>query len=148
MHDPALDTLRIIQIKEGAEIKKAIFAFKEKISSISTLPREILIKKIYSDSIKRIFNEVPSANYTQNLDPVFSSRESNLNFDIEKEIDRVMKLIALNPNKKIVYISAFLEQYTSIGEQDKKVIIGTLIELEEKQLSSDIKDLVSLFPLS
>ncbi len=144
--DPAEKEVRNLNIQEITQIKKHIHLFKQSLSNISVLPRDLLIRKIYLTQINDFFTSISFGNFEIKNESLLGNVAGSKKFDIDNEIESIIKLIQLNPSKKASYIKKYLETYTSINEQDRAVIIQTLLDLSEVALTQELKQLTELFP--
>jgi hypothetical protein len=145
--DPAEKEIRNLNLQQITQIKKNIHLFKQSLSNISALPRELLIRKIYLTQVNDFFTSISFGNYEIKHDSLLGKVEESKKFDIDTEIESVIKLIQLNSAKKTIYIKKFLENFTSISEQDRSVMINTLLDLSEAQLRQELKQLTEFFPI-
>lgn len=145
--DPAEKEIHGLMENEIAQIKQEIYTFKQKMSSISVLPRDLLVKRIYLSRINDFYNSISYDNYELREELEDDSKSKNKTQRIDKELNTLTKLINLNPNKKQSYINQFLENFTMIGVQDRAIIINSIIELSGDELIQSLKELAALFPI-
>ena len=146
--DPAEKEIRSLTFQEITQIKKQIHSFKQNLSNISTLPRELLIRRIYLTQINDFFNSISFGAYEIKKDALDISGSKTPKINIDAEIESVIKNIQITPTKKENFIKKFLSSFTSISEQDRTVMLNTLLDLPEMKLRQDLKELTLLFPNS
>jgi hypothetical protein len=133
------------QAKEALALIKGIENKQSEIeaflSNLNISSREELIKELITEIIRNnsLFKEL---DITQEI---LSESASTLSNSIEIVIDHLISNIQNNPSKKIVYLRLFLDRFNEISEQDKSVLLQSIINEKNKELKEKLLSLVSVF---
>ncbi|MFX1279016.1 MAG: hypothetical protein ACFFA3_06330 [Promethearchaeota archaeon] len=133
--DEVLDMIRDIEEKD-LEIKKYL-------SELSLLSRKETLKDIMSNIIENntILQEIEKSK-GKHLHP--RSKEQTNKF--QDLVNSFITKIDENPTKKIIYLREFLENFASISNTDKDVIINSLKdETNNDKLREKMTSLVDVF---
>jgi hypothetical protein len=133
--DKILELIREIE-KKNSEIEKYI-------SGLSVLTR--------NESLKEIMNNIIEKNNI--LMEINGSKGPHLHSGIKETINLLQEMvesfvikIQKNPAKKIIYLREFLENFKSISNRDKEVILNSLQDEKNKdKLKEKMTSLVTIF---
>ncbi len=133
--DKILELIRVIE-KKNLEIEKYI-------SGLSVLTR--------NESLKEIMNNIIEKNKI--LMEINGSKGPHLHSGIKKTTNLLQEMvesfvikIQKNPAKKIIYLREFLDNFKSISNMDKEVILNSLQDEKNKdKLKEKMTSLVTIF---
>ena len=133
--DEILNMIKEIE-KKNSEIEKYL-------SSLSILSRNETLKNIMDNIIKS--NSI--------LQEIEKSKGEHLHTEVKEQVNALQNLvenfiskIQEKPTKKIIYLREFLENFPSISNNDKDVIINSLKDEKNKdKMREKMSSLVSIF---
>ncbi len=70
-----------------------------------------------------------------------STQELSANEKIEDLISQINK----NPNEKSLYLNNYLQQYSEISEEDRKVLLEMLVNKDINELKTEIINIIDIF---
>ena len=133
--DKILELIRDIEQK-NSEIEKYI-------SSLSVLTRNESLKEIMNNIIKK--NKVLLEIEGSKGPHLHSGIKESTNL-LQKMVESFLLKIQENPAKKIIYLREFLDNFKSISNKDKDVIINSLQDEENvDKLKEEMTSLVTIF---
>ncbi len=118
--------------------KKGVSILK-KIESYSFPKRDELIKNKYQEEIKEQSSWCYEQLDTNQMDKKHQFDDSN------KILDELIKKIKENPNEKTLLISNYLQQYSDISEEDRKVLITGFKDTKIEHLKEELVELIEIF---
>ncbi len=133
--DEILNMIKEIE-KKNSEIEKYL-------SGLSILSR--------NETLKNIMNTIIESNSI--LQEIEKSKGEHLHTEVKEQanalqnlVDNFISKIQEKPTKKIIYLREFLENFPSISNNDKDVIINSLKDEKNKdKLREKMSSLVSIF---
>jgi len=133
--DEILNMIKEIE-KKNSEIEKYI-------SRLSILSR--------NETLKNIMNNIIESNSI--LQEIEKSKGEHQHIEVKEQanalqnlVDNFISKIQEKPTKKIIYLREFLENFPSISNNDKDVIINSLKDEKNKdKLREKMSSLVSIF---
>lgn len=125
------------------EIENKNSNIEEYISNLSILSRNETLKEIMSNILET--NNV--------LQEIEGSQEPHLHSGAKEAMNRIQNMvigyvskIQENPTKKIIYLREFLDNFQSISNTDKDVILKSLKdEINNEKLKNKMTSLVDIF---
>jgi len=133
------------QAKEALSLIKGIenkqSEIEEFLSNLNISSRDEIVKDLIMEIIRNnsLFKEL---DITQEILNNSKSTDSNSN---ETIIDYLISNIQNNPSKKIVYLRLFLDKFYEISDQDKAVILQSMIKEKIEDLKEKLLSLVRVF---
>ena len=125
------------------EIEKKNSEIEKYLSKLSILSR--------NETLKDIMNNIIESNSI--LQEIEKSKGEHLHREVKEQVNALQTLvenyiskIQEKPTKKIIYLREFLENFPSISNNDKDVIINSLKDEKNKdKLREKMSSLVSIF---
>ena len=125
------------------EIEKKNSEIENYLSSLSILTRE--------ETLKEIMNKIIEKNSI--LQEIEKSKGEHLHIGAKEQVNKLQDLVENfilkiqdKPTKKIIYLREFLENFPSISNNDKDVIIKSLKDEKNKdKLKEKMMSLVEIF---
>ncbi|MFW9823571.1 MAG: hypothetical protein ACFFE4_11575 [Candidatus Thorarchaeota archaeon] len=130
--------LRIID-----ELEKSESELENYISEISILTRNEMLQQIMNAIIEKntVLQEIERSQKPHS----HSIYEEKIN-DIQELVVNYISNIQENPTKKIIYLREFLDNFKSISNKDKEVVLNSLQEEKDlEKLTEKMTSLVIIF---
>jgi len=125
------------------DLEKKNLEIKKFISSLNILSRDDLLKEISLDIIEK--NEILKG-MIDSKDKRFKIEESEETNLLQSTIESLLSKIENNPSKKVIYLKEYLENFKEISENDRKVILQSLKdENNKKKLEERMISLANIF---
>jgi len=118
---------------------------EELLSEMSVSSRNDLLRDITRDIIEKnnLIKEHGLSNESL-CEPISTDPEV---ISINSLLDNLVSNIEINPSKKVIFLRLFLDRFHDISDQDKKVIIQSVKDEDNKGLKAKMLSLVNVFKL-
>ncbi|MBY9007930.1 MAG: hypothetical protein KGD63_14405 [Candidatus Lokiarchaeota archaeon] len=115
------------------------------LSKLPFLSREAMMENILKDIITNhpIFKTL---GITEKK--VYSDSKSEKAQIIKQYIGDTILIIDKNPAKKVFFLKKFLDNFVSISESDKNIVLQSLKNTEIKDLENKMSSLISIFEIN
>ncbi len=135
--DKALSILKDIDEKN--------IKIEELLSEMSVSSRNDLLRDITRDIIEK--NNLIKEHGLSNEFLYESISTDPEVISINSLLDNLVSNIEINPSKKVIFLRLFLDRFHDISDQDKKVIIQSVKDEDNKGLKAKMLSLVNVFKL-
>jgi len=127
------------------DIDEKNIKIEELLSEMSVSSRNDLLRDITRDIIEK--NNLIKEHGLSNeflCEPISMDPEV---ISINSLLDNLVSNIEINPSKKVIFLRLFLDRFHDISDQDKKVIIQSVKDEDNKGLKAKMLSLVNVFKL-